>query len=314
MKRLVVIGAGAIGGSVATLVQHSGFPTAIVARPTHADLYREQGLSVVFPHQQIQAAPLIAAAVSDVDWQDGDVVLITTKLNDAIGVIDELADATNELSFSVPVVCGFNGVAGESWATQRFEQVMGMMIWMPSTHMGPGDFRVYGKECLGVLDVGVVRGDCKAAGKALAKILRDAGFDSVYRDDIMRWKHAKWITNLGNTAQALVTDDWRQIAKLAQSEGEAVMDAAGIDRVATAELLQRCKCLSLAPIDGQRREGGSTWQSLKRGKPLETPWIEGAIAELAKANEANAPMNAMLTELAVLRQTINATELLDKIP
>ena len=99
-------------------------------------------------------------------------------------------------------------------------------------------------------------------------------------------------------AQALRPDDWRALAQTAQAEGEAVLDAAGLARVPTAELLERVSAVRVAPVDGQRREGGSTWQSHALGKPMETPYLEGAMAALASEVGVPAPVNAALAEAA----------------
>lgn len=306
MQRMVVMGAGAVGGTIAALMGKAGLNIALVTRPKNAETYRENGLNVQFPDHQVHARPEIFGSVAEVDWGDGDVAVVATKLNDAEAVLGELQDAAGR---SVPVVCGSNGIQGELWAGQRFENVYGMMIWMPSTHMQPGDFRVYGKDVPGVLDVGRI--DDKSdelLGQSIAVGLARAGFDSESRDDIMRWKYAKLVTNVGNTAQALVVDDWKRVAEMARQEAESVLDAAGIDRVPTNTLLERCRKISLAPIDGQRRQGGSTWQSLKRGKPLETPWIEGVIVDLARRHDLSAPVNGALVALAHSRQPVSVDD------
>ncbi len=313
MLRLIVVGAGAIGGTIAAAVENSGFSTGLVTRPNDALHYREHGLSVQFPDRQIHARPEIFAGIGDVDWRQGDVAVVATKLNDAQQTLDELKNAAGG---QLPVVCASNGIQGEAWALERFEAVFGLMIWMPSTHMQRGDFRVYGKGCPGILDVGTVTNEQANEIRhslclQIASTLAGAGFDSVQRNDIMRWKYAKLVTNVGNTAQALVIDDWKAVAALAREEAERVLTVAGIDRVETDEFLKRCKSIALAPIDGQKREGGSTWQSLQRGKPLETPWIEGAIVDIAKSVGQAASVNQRLNELAGDAQRMTAADILE---
>ena len=309
MKRLVVVGAGAVGGCISVLVSKSAFPVTLVTRANQIAKYQD-GLTIQFPGHSIKAKPELAAGIQGVDWRSGDVVIVATKLNDAPAIFDQIVATAGR---DVPVVCASNGVAGERWANERFINVIGMMIWMPSTHMEDGDFRVYGKTCPGVLDIGPLKGCSSLESKALATVLRAAGFESEHRIDIMKWKHAKWITNLGNTAQALISDDWKRVAKLASEEGERVFTAANIDRIPTSELLDRCKNIALAPIDGQRRDGGSTWQSFQRGKPLETPWIEGGIVALADSCGADAPVNKRLNELAKNPKHMAAEEFLQGI-
>lgn len=308
VERIVIIGAGAVGGSIGGLLCDCGIDVTLVARGEHGAKIRSEGLNVKFPNRTVAVKPTCVESIGEIKWQHNDVCLIATKLNDALSVLDELSAAAGN---GIPVVCTFNGIQGETWASERFQTVASIMIWMPSTHLFPGDVRVYGETCPGVLDIGPVTGEgCLELCNQLAERLRQAGFDSLARNDIQRWKYAKWITNLGNTAQALITDDWKRVLKAAQAEGEAVFEAAKIDRIRTPDLLERCKMVDLKPIDGERRSGGSTWQSHQRGKRLETPWIEGALAELADQFNVPAPVNKKLAELAELRKNATAAEVL----
>jgi len=89
-----------------------------------------------------------------------------------------------------------------------------------------------------------------------------------------------------------------------------VLDAAGLARVPTARLRERVAAVRELEIDGERRPGGSTWQSRARGRPLESPWIEGALAELAAEVAVPAPINACLAEAARQARSLRAAEVL----
>ncbi len=184
-----------------------------------------------------------------------------------------------------------------------------MFVWMPATHLQPGEVCIHASGSIGVLDVGPHQGaDAASLSEQLCAVLQSAGFDAIARPDILRWKYAKWLTNLGNTAQALIYDDWRKVAALAQKEGEAILSDAGIDRVSPEELLKRTTNVKLTKISGEDRSGGSTWQSQQRGQPLETPFIEGAMADLADARGLSAPVNRYLADLAQDPRRVSAAE------
>ena len=308
-ERLVVVGAGAIGGTIAGMLAANDHAVLLVARGEHGESIRQDGLQVKFPHRTLTSHPSCVASVEQVDFRPGDVVLVATKLYDAEEVMDGVLRRAGS---KVPMVTAFNRVQGEAWAMERFETVIGMLIWMPSVYLHPGDIRVYGEDCPGVLDVGPYQGEAamKLAG-SLAKWLSNSRFDSVVRDDIQRWKYAKWISNLGNAAQALVVDDWKSVARAAQAEGELVLNAAGFDRVSTGELLDRARHIRLKPVDGEKRPGGSTWQSLQRGQPLETPWLEGAMAELAEQSGVKADVCRAIANAAQDRRQVSAGEILN---
>lgn len=308
IQRVVIVGAGAIGGTIGGMLCNAGSEVLLVARGPHGQAIRDDGLTIRFPNRTVVTRPECVASVNQVEWRKGDICLVATKLNDAESLMDELVLAAGE---DLPIVCGFNGVQGEKWATQRFDIVATIMIWMPSTHLHPGDVRVYSQQAPGILDIGPIKGTystqiCEQMSRVFCKV----GFDSKVQANILSWKHAKWITNVGNTAQALIEDDWKSVAKAAQIEAENVLTASKVERIETSQLLDRCENIRLKPIDGEDRPGGSTWQSFQRGRPLETPWIEGAIARLAELVGVAAPINRRLAELALQGKTAKASEVL----
>lgn len=308
LSRLVVIGAGAVGGGIGGLLQASGLPVVLVARGAHGAAILASGLSIRLTDRAVVVTAACCERVEQVDWRAGDVAMLATKLQDAERALDDLLAAAGA---GIPVICATNGLHAERWAEERFGTVVSMVVWMPATHLVPGEVRMHGAGCIGVLDSGPSHGEAaKSVSEALCARLRAAGFDAVERDDIMRWKYAKWITNLGSAAEAMVVDDPKRVARAAQAEGETVLTAAGVDRVPTNEFLQRGARLKIGRVDGMRRDGGSTWQSRKLGKPLETPWLEGAMADLAERVGVPAPVNRFLAEAAKNPRDLTAAEVL----
>ena len=317
LKRIIVIGAGAVGGTIGGYLHESNFPTVLVARGEHGLAIRERGLNVRSPKRHITVTPVCFESVDEVSqhdngWQSGDVVMIATKLNDAQSVMDDILRSGGG---HLPVVLATNGIHGERWAQSRFDNVISMMIWIPATHLHAGEVRIHSATCSGVLDVGPVGRVADAQIRLceeLAARLDLTGFDSKSRLDIMRWKYAKWVTNLGNTAQALVTDDWHAVARAARDEGVAVLKAAKIEHVPKDEFFARVASITLADIDGQTRAGGSTWQSYQRGKPLESRWIEGAMADLAEEVGILAPVNRFLSDASLKPRSLLAEDVLKR--
>ena len=316
LKRLVIVGAGAVGGSVGGMLYQSGFPVTLVARGGHGKAIRDNGLRVRMANQTIVAGVDCVESIPDVSFQPGDVAMVATKLNDAEQVLETLLQHAGP---QLPVVCASNGVHGERWAAARFTHVVSMLVWTPATYLSPGEISIYSEGCPAVLDCGcfvdTVNGlhyseEVMAISGLLCTRLGKAGFAAESRADMQRWKYAKWITNLGNTSQALVEDDWKSCAQAAQAEGEWVLDKAGYDRVTVKELIDRGRVVKAAPIEGEQRPGGSTWQSFKRGRPLESIWLEGAMADLADEVGVVAPINRFLARVSMSPRPLKAAEVL----
>jgi ketopantoate reductase len=262
------------------------------------------------PDRELQLRIPVASRAAEVDWRAGDVAILATKLQDADDAVEELAAAAGR---GLPVATAQNGVHGEIAAAARFDRVLAMLVWMPALHLRAGEVRLYAAPLRGVLDLGGISVDfggtspvARLAWKPrvdplaapLSDALRAAGFDSVAREDMAPWKRAKWLTNLGNAVEALVDGDRKAASEAAIREGRAVLAAAGLGATPAEELAARVASIRSAPIDGEQRPGGSTWQSLARGKPLETDFLNGALAQLARDIGVDAPVNAALTAAA----------------
>jgi 2-dehydropantoate 2-reductase len=87
---------------------------------------------------------------------------------------------------------------------------------------------------------------------------------------------------------------------MAREEGAACLKAAGIDFVDEAEdKSRRGDLLRIGAIDGQKRPGGSTWQSLYRQtRNIECDYLNGEIVLLGRAHGIPTPVNAVLQRMA----------------
>ena len=123
-------------------------------------------------------------------------------------------------------------------------------------------------------------------------------------DDVMPWKYRKLVSNIGNAFQALVGAGGSvgALVRAAQDEAGAVLDAAGIDVIADEdEAAERAASgLRIVEVPGQTEAlGGSSWQSLARGTgDIETDYLNGEIALIARRLGIEAPINAGIARLA----------------
>src|SRR5581483_12528172 len=96
--------------------------------------------------------------------------------------------------------------------------------------------------------------------------------------DIMRFKYAKLLANLGNAVDAICEPGGAasEVIGLAKEEGREALTAAGIEFVAEEvnDVQARWERLELQAIEGRPRAGSSTRQSLVRGTPtVETDYL-----------------------------------------
>ena len=297
--RFVVFGAGAIGGVVGARLHQAGHVVALIARGAHFEAIRRDGLTLETPTERVALQMPVADAPDGLDWTGEEVVLLAVKSQDTIGALSALRDAA---PIHTPVVCLQNSVENERVALRLFEHVYGAVVMSPTAHLEPGIVQAYGTWMSGVIDVGRYPSGVDERSQEIAEALADSHFSSQPRPDIIRFKYAKLISNLPNAVDAIVEPgaEADELSRLAQEEGQAVLGAARIDFVAddVNDVLARWKRLDLQPIAGRERAGSSTRQSVARGLPVETDYLNGEIVLLAREHGVPAPLNQALCELS----------------
>jgi 2-dehydropantoate 2-reductase len=193
--RIIIYGAGAIGGGIGARLHQHGKDTVLIARGPHLDAMRRDGLTLRTPDETVNLKVPAVGHPSEIDWHPDDVVLLTMKSQDTQDALETLRDTAGD----VPVICAQNGVANERMAARLFSRVYGMVVWMPATHLAPGEVIIHSAPASGLLDAGCYpQGVDHLIDMATMK-LRESGFVARPDSAIMRMKYAKLQTNLANT-------------------------------------------------------------------------------------------------------------------
>ncbi|GAA2372006.1 2-dehydropantoate 2-reductase [Catellatospora methionotrophica] len=288
--RMIVYGAGAVGGVLGAYLHLSGQPVVLIARGEHLAAIREHGLTLQDGTGSRTVDVPVAAGPAEIAWQDGDVVLLAVKGEDTEAALRELAACAPA---TTPVVCLQNGVDNERRALRAFEHVYGVCVMSPTSHLTPGVVRADCHPVPGLLDIGRFPSGTDTTAESIAAAFRAAGYGSEPRPDIMRWKYGKLLRSVGNAVDAVCerADGFGEIAAQARAEAVAVLDAAGIAYTPKDEDDAR-RADILKPAFTGARGGGSSWQSLARGTGhIEADQLSGEIVLLARLHGLPAPYN-----------------------
>jgi 2-dehydropantoate 2-reductase len=275
----------------------AGHEVVLIARGDHHDAIRDSGLRLVLPEGDplVLTIPVVSHPAG-LDFRDDDVVLLAMKSQHTGKALSALvATAPSTIS----VVCVQNGVANEPAALRLFEDVYGVCVVCPAVHLEPGVVEANAAPVTGILDIGAFPSGVGPRAEKVAAAFESATFESLPRDDIMRWKHRKLLNNLGNAVDALSSErEALVVHQRAKAEAETVFAAAGIDPVTDEE-------------DGARRgtafrwgraisrSGSSSWQSLARGTgSIEADYLNGEIVLLGRLHGVPTPVNRLLQQLA----------------
>ncbi|MEV6733580.1 MULTISPECIES: 2-dehydropantoate 2-reductase N-terminal domain-containing protein [unclassified Streptomyces] len=303
--RYIIIGAGAIGATIGGRLAEAGAEVVLVARGAHAEALTADGLRLTTADgARVHRIPVVTGPAELGELRPDDVLLLTVKTQDTIAALDAWGDAEvaggGTAAQRLPVLCAQNGVESERLALRRFARVYGVCVWLPATFLEPGVVSALCAPLTGILHIGLAAGGADTRARRIAADLEKCGFEAPVVEDVMRWKYAKLLGNLGNAIQATTgpEPDPSKAALLqrAQREGRAALEAAGIAYAADAE--------QSAARDGKVDQppgmrGGSSWQSLRRGTgSIEADYLNGEITLLGRLHGIPTPVNDTLRHAA----------------
>ncbi|MEV8567439.1 2-dehydropantoate 2-reductase N-terminal domain-containing protein [Streptomyces sp. NPDC051322] len=308
--RHIIIGAGAVGGAIGGRLAESGSEVLLVARGAHYEALRDHGLRLVTPQGTRTHRLPVAEGPEAVELRADDVLVLTVKTQDSIAALDawaprEVAGTGGATAGEVlPLVCAQNGVESERLALRRFSRVYGMCVWLPAHFLEPGVVVADCAPLTGLLHIGRYPSGLDETARSIAGALEKAPFEAPVVPDVMRWKYAKLLANLGNALRAVCGtsggDARAELLERAVAEGRAAFAAAGIEAVSDEEQREaRGHKVDPQPLEGHPRGGGSSWQSLSRGTgTIETDYLNGEIVLIGRAHGVPTPVNAVLQRVA----------------
>lgn len=297
--RTIIYGAGAVGSVIGARLFQAGKPVVLVARGKHLEAIRTQGLRLRTPEDDVRLPIPAVGHPRELHVQPDDVVLLTMKTQDTEAALGALAAAAGT---DLTVVSCQNGVENERLVARRFARTYAMLSWVPATLLEPGTVSGEGTPLSAILPVGRYPGGVDDTAERLAANLAGPHLASHAEPRILELKYAKLLFNLGNGVQAICgeydhDDAARELSRRLRAEAIACYRAAGIAWSSDGDYAALTQRSGTAPIAGQARAGGSTWQSLMRGGSVEVDYLNGEIALLGRLHGVATPANATVQRL-----------------
>ncbi|MFE0101911.1 ketopantoate reductase family protein [Streptomyces sp. NPDC059009] len=306
--RYIIIGAGAIGGTVGGRLAEFGHEVVLVARGAHHDALRDEGLRLTTTEgTRTHRLPVVTGPAELGELRADDVLFLAVKTQDSTAALDAWSGRPvaggGTAGQRLPLVCAQNGVESERMALRRFRRVYAMCVYLPASHVEPGAVAAPNGPYTGMLHLGRYPHGTDGTAAQIAADLESAKFLAPVVPDVLRWKYGKLLSNLANAIEAatgtIKDDAGRALFARARAEGEAVLAAAGIEVAGDAEQQEARAEVRFDPFDGSERGGGSSWQSLTRGTgTIESDYLNGEIALLGRLHGVATPVNDALQEVA----------------
>jgi 2-dehydropantoate 2-reductase len=308
--RIAVIGAGALGGTFATLLGRAGHDVTVTARGAGLEAIRTDGIRLSGGFGDAHARPAAFERLAE----RPELVLVCTKAQDAAAAIGANASVID----GSPVIVVQNGLDGVGTAEELLpnSDCFGALSIIAANYTEPGVVRV---TTAAPTYLGRGSGPIDAATKHWQGML-DAAVPMIAIDNFVGAQWTKLVVNMLNALPAItglsvqeVVDDasLRRVMTASMREAARVGIARGV-RFGSLQALgdRRLRAFSrlplslgqLLPLMMRRRMGnvpnlGSTLQSIRRGQPTEIDYLNGAIVREAGLAGVPAPVNAWLTAL-----------------
>lgn len=297
--RLIVIGIGAIGGTVSAALAQSGADVLAVARGAQLAAMQDGGLTLRSPTRTFTVDVPVVGQVADIEFRADDMILIAVKGQHTEGVLDDLraAGVTDQ-----PIFFLQNGVSNELRALRYFPNVHAVTVMMPALYATPGEIIVNSVPRLGLFYTGRCPLGTDGADKAFADVMIAADIATKLQDNAMAPKYGKLLMNLANIVGAAFGQGAgpEGLRERLKDEAKAVFKAAGIawEDVGLGHPDRKAH-MNFQLVEGVENYGTSTAQSLMRGTgSIETDWLNGEIVMLGRQHNVPTPANAYFTQLA----------------
>jgi 2-dehydropantoate 2-reductase len=297
--RFIIYGAGGVGGVIAAQLIRAGIDVVLIARGDHLEALRTKGLRLETPHEDVTIPVMAAGHPADVAFRQGDVVVLAMKSQHTVSALQDLRAAAGD---RIPVICCQNGVANERAALRCFQNVYAMLVYLPAQFIQPGRIQCHATLKSGVLDIGRYPQGVDDLAAEISACLERGNISSRTDPNVMRFKFAKLLMNLGNGLEAVLPEGVKaeDILAALKDEGRTCFKAAGIDWAGDDEVkARRDGVFGMGELSGITRVGGSSRQSLIRGTgDIETDYLNGEIVLFGRLHDIPTPANTVIQRLS----------------
>lgn len=302
--RILVVGAGAVGGYFGGRLIQAGRDVTFLVRPKRAEQMRAQGLQIVSPMYgdfTVRPKAVTAAQISS----PYDVIFLSVKSYNLAAAIDDFAPAVGPQTVIIPVL---NGMHHMDVLTERFgkDAVLGGVCFVSTEVDSQG--RIIQLNDFQSLTYGELDGRKSPRIEAVHQLFSGAGFDAAISADILleMWEKWVWIASLGtitcllrgNIGEVASVPGGAELSLAVLRECTAITAACG-HPMSEAFLAEKGPILT-APASPLT---SSMYRDLTEQAPVEADTILGDLVERGRKRGVSAPIvQAAFVSLSIYQQ------------
>jgi 2-dehydropantoate 2-reductase len=288
--RILIVGAGAVGGYFGGRLAQAGREVTFLVRPARAKQLRQDGLRIISPHGDAVLTPkLISATEIDTPY---DLVFLSVKAYALEAAMNDFTAAVGPETMILPVL---NGMRHLDLLTKRFGEypVIGGVCLVATEIDDKG--RIVQLADMQQLLYGERNGEKTTRLQKLDTTVQGAGFDAFLSTDIMQAMWEKWvhlaslgaITCLmrGTIGEVVAAPGGAELSLKVVGESAAVATACG--HKPSEAILSRHAAAMTTPRSPLT---SSMYRDLRKGAPVEVDHILGDFIERGNAHGVATPL------------------------
>lgn len=300
-SRIVIFGAGGVGGYFGARLAAAGYDVTFIARGAHLSAMQKHGLRVLSPLGNVEL-PKVNAVDNIAQVADADFVLLAVKLWDTEAVAPQLHPIAER---GAAVISLQNGVQKDEVLLKSLppRSVMGGVCYISAAIEEPGVIRHFGP--IQDLIFGELDTSHSQRSDALYAACQTARIGARISEDIKReiWEKFVFLVGLSATTTSIrqPIGPIRENPKTRSFLREIMQEAVNVGRRMGINLTEDFAEKRLAFCDSLPPEmRASMYHDLARGNRLELPWLSGAVVELGTKIGVNTPCNRAVEDILEL--------------
>ncbi len=296
--KIVVIGAGAMGGLYGGLLRDAGEDVVLVdIWREHVERINERGLVIEGLDWEKDVRVAATTSVSELS-EPPDLIIIFTKSYDTAKAAESAAKILGDKTMVLTLQSGFDNADIIARYVGKSRVLAGITTFA-AVLLGPG--RVfYGGA--GITVLGELQGGVTERVEEVVRVFNNAGLNARASEDIMGWIWSKEILNVGinpvtaltglRNGELLERPELLEVSKMAMAEAAKVAETLGIKLRFGDPYKEFIKLLRATSSSKS-----SMLQDIERGRRTEIDSLCGAIVSYGKALGVKTPVNLTLYSL-----------------
>ena len=295
IKKIVVVGAGAVGGYFGGLLSKSGADVTFLVRPATYRRISQNGLIVKSVQGDFTVHPPVVQQASEIT--SADLIILTVKCYDIPAVLDEVAPLVHQGAIFLTLQ---NGVDTEERILSYFRSdcVVAGVAYITARLAEPGVIEHYRR---GIISIGELSGEKSGRAAEIHQILSNAGIQCNLTGRIRQAKWEKLCWNATFNPLSVILDHPISLVLESPPLLDVVREGiAEIIRVASAEGIEIKPALieETISVSQQFREyHTSMYEDYRNGKPTEIEHLNGDLVRRGEKAGVPTPTHRVLYAL-----------------